>query len=215
MLPRKFSGSRKLWGFSILEVLFVLFVTVAIVALSVPKFIHMKTVARKQALDSIAHSLENASRFIRAQAFLTDAMSNPDEYTIVCFNRFNNEKCGKKGTSSDIVSTYMVLVRKGFPFVSMHTVTPIVSLLGYHYTSFTHEELKKKINREIRLFETCGSYCRISDLTKVCDTDFCVQDSTEGALVLLQETSASDKCYVRYKHDRGDTPEIEIVSSGC
>ncbi len=215
MLSNNVSRTSLSRGFNLLEVLFVLFVVAAMVALTAPKFIHMKTVARKQVLSSIAVEMEKASRFVRAQSFIDGILDNTDKFFLVCFNHFQNSKCGKSGTTTDIISTDMILVQRGFPFVSSQSVIPVVSLLGYHYKAPTHEELKQKISKDITLFESCGAYCRVADLNDVCDTDFCIQDSTNGALVVLQGTSASDQCYVRYKHNRGLTPEIEIVNSGC
>ncbi len=209
------SNKKKGHGIAFLEILAVLLTVAAIVALSAPKFIHMKSVARKQILFSIARQMENSSRFIRASTFKLGLLEDTDRFYVMCFNNYTNPKCGKEGYSEDIVSTKMVLVQRGFPYVAVGGVLAPVSMLGYGFTSDSYTNLKITVNNQINLFETCGAYCNLADLTDICKTDFCVQDSMKGALVVLNGMSASENCYVRYLHSGSKTPEIEVVTSGC
>ncbi|MBQ8707596.1 MAG: hypothetical protein IJ523_05875 [Succinivibrionaceae bacterium] len=200
---------------AVLEIIAVLLIVTAIAALTAPKFIHMKSVARKQVLGSIAVQLERSSRFIRANTFKHGMLEDSDRFYVVCFNGYDNPKCNKQGYAEDIVSTDMVLVQRGFPYVAVRGVLAPVSMLGYSYTADTYTNLKIKVNNEVNLFETCGAYCNLEDLKDVCGTDICVQDSMKGALVFLHGMSASERCYVRYLHSGGKVPEIEVETSGC
>lgn len=209
------SGRRSGAGLAILEILAVLLTVAALVSLTAPKFIHMKSIARKQALGSIAVQIERSSRFIRANAYLNGILEDTDRFYVICFNKYESPKCNRQGYAEDIVSTDMVLVQRGFPYVAVGGVLAPVSMLGYRFESDSYTSLKYRINSELNLFETCGSYCNLADLTSVCTTDVCIQDSMQGALIFLNGMSASEQCYVRYLHSGGMVPEIEVVSSGC
>ncbi len=213
MMLRKTKKSNS--GFAFLEVFAVLLIVASIMALTAPKFIHMKSYARKQVLSSIATQLDRSRKFIRASAYIKDLLQDSDRFFILCFNNYDNPKCGREGYAEDLVSTDMLLIQRGYPAVAARSVLAPVSMLGYRFSADSYQALKEKINQEINLIETCGTYCRFEDLTDVCLTDICIQDSTRGALILLSGVSASDQCYVRYFHNGGKVPEIEVVSKGC
>ncbi len=202
-------------GFAVLEVLAVLLIIASIMALTAPKFIHMKSYARKQVLSSVANQLDRSRKFIRASAYVSDLLQDSDRFFILCFSGYENPKCGKEGYIEDMISTKMILIQRGYPVVAARSVLAPLSMLGYEYTADSYSSLKEKINQDVMLFETCGTYCNLEDLNSVCGTDICVQDSTKGALILLNGVSAADQCYVRYFRSGGKSPEIEVVSKGC
>lgn len=199
----------------IFEGLVIAIILASLVAIAAPKFIHLKTNARKQALNTIAVQLEKNSRFIRAQAFLHGLLYSNNKFYIVCINGYSNKNCGREGYSNDLVSTDMLLVQRGFPFSGSHEAVAVASLLGYHFEANSYQDLRDQIDHEIPIFPVCNGYCPISELKQVCSSPYCLQESMEGTLIIPQGTSASDQCYVRYFHSGENLPVIEIVNGGC
>lgn len=66
----KKATKQNLRGLALVELLVIAIIMTALVAIAAPKFIDLKSNARKQALDTIALQLEKNSKFVRAQAFL-------------------------------------------------------------------------------------------------------------------------------------------------
>lgn len=202
-------------GLAFIEILVIAVIMASLVALAAPKFLHLKSNARKQALDTIAVQLEKNARFVRAQAFLQGLLFSNNKFYIVCLNGFHSKNCGNEGYNNDITSTNMILVQRGFPFSGSHEAVAVASLMGYHYDATSYNELREQIDRELPIFRICDGYCPISEQKDVCNKAYCLQESMKGTLIVPQGASASDMCYVRYFHSGENLPTIEIVSSGC
>lgn len=203
-------------GIAIIELIVVFLILSALLVISAPNFVHMKTNARIQALIGIANNLDNNSRFIRAVSYENKVLHDNDQLFTVCMNGYKSDRCNKLGFHGNIVSTDMVLVQRGFPYSFSNNVLAVVSLLGYRYNSTSNEELIASINQDIPILPTCdGLVCNLAEQKTVCEAPLCLQGTNQGTLILQRGVSASDQCYVSYFHGGEKTPKIEIVSKGC
>ena len=211
----KKATKQNLRGLALVELLVIAIIMTALVAIAAPKFIDLKSNARKQALDTIALQLEKNSKFVRAQAFLRGLLINNNKFYIVCLNGYSGKGCGSEGSNNDIITTDMILVQRGYPFSGSHEAVALATLLGYKYSANNYTQLREDISKELPIFPVCNGYCPISSLTNVCNAAYCLQESMEGTLILPQGVSASELCYVKYFHSRTSLPTIAIVNSGC